>query len=170
MPIEFQLVTQAATHRNLDQVAQKLPREFSLWIGAIQAFWYNKTLAKYMRGEMPELTADAVIPLLVNKPRAIEFYGKHFPQALPGDYNRKKQRLFRLYNPVAKRYFEPWKEGPTRSLFARVSHFSYKAGNEEVVFENMLPSGSFETTFLSMFFDLDSGYKNANGGEVPEIG
>jgi tRNA(Glu) U13 pseudouridine synthase TruD len=171
MPIEFQLVTQAATHRNLDQVALKLPREFSLWIGAIQAFWYNKTLVKYLKGEMPELSSDAEIPLLVNKPRAIEFYGKHFPQALPGDYNRKKQRVFRLYNLVAKRYFEPWKEGPTRPLFARVSNFSYKAGNEEVVFENMLPSGSFETTFLSMFFDLDSGYKNAYGvAEVPEIG
>lgn len=174
MPIEFALVTQAAKTRDLNQVALKLNREFSLWIGAIQAFWYNQALAKYQEGNMPELAADAEIPLLVNKPRAIEFYGKHSPQALPGDYNRKKQRVFRLCNLVAKRYFEPYNAGPTRSLFARVSDFDFKAGNEEVTLENMLPPGTFETTFLSMFFDLDSDYasnKSAGDGAtfVPEL-
>ncbi len=173
MPIEFALVTLAAKLRNLDEVATRLRREFSLWIGAIQAFWYNQSLLKYLRGEIPTLNPDDEIPLLVNKPRAIEFYGQHFPQALPGDYNRKKQRVFRLYNRVAKAYFEPWNDGPTRPLFAQVSDFGFKAGNEEVTIENMLPSGSFETTFLSMFFDLDSDYNNKGTGEgtpfVPEL-
>lgn len=175
MPIEFSLVTQAATHRCLDEVAMRLPREFSLWIGAIQAFWYNQSLVKYLEGGLPLLNDASEIPLLVNKPRAIEFYGQHFPEALPGDYNRKKQRVFRLYNRVAKRYFEPFSAGPTRSLFAQVSDFGFKAGNEEVTIENMLPSGSFETTFLSMFFDLDSDYNNGKSatGEgaafVPEL-
>ncbi len=176
MPIEYALVTQAATTRDLDEVAMRLPREFSLWIGAIQAFWYNKCLVKYLQGEIPTLNMDSEIPLMVNKPRAIEFYGQHFPQALPGDYNRKKQRVFRLYNRVAKRYFEPFSAGPMRSLFAKVSDFGFKVGNEEVTVENMLPSGTFETTFLSMFFDLDSDYANngkSNTGEgtpfVPEL-
>ena len=84
MPIEYALVTQAATTRDLDEVAMRLPREFSLWIGAIQAFWYNKCLVKYLQGEIPTLNMDSEIPLMVNKPRAIEFYGQHFPQALPG--------------------------------------------------------------------------------------
>jgi tRNA(Glu) U13 pseudouridine synthase TruD len=167
MPIEYALVTQAATTRDLDEVAMRLPREFSLWIGAIQAFWFNKSLLKYLQGNLPTLDKDCEIPLLVNKPRAIEFYGQHFPQALPGDYNRKKQRVFRLYNRVAKRYFEPFSAGPMRSLFAQVSDFGFKAGNEEVLFENMLPSGTFETTFLSMFFDLDSDYA-ANGKSAVE--
>ncbi len=167
MPIEYALVTQAATTRDLDEVAMRLPREFSLWIGAIQAFWYNKCLVKYLRGEIPTLNMDSEIPLMVNKPRAIEFYGQHFPQALPGDYNRKKQRVFRLYNRVAKRYFEPFSAGPMRSLFAKVSDFGFKVGNEEVTVENMLPSGTFETTFLSMFFDLDSDYAN-NGKSTGE--
>ncbi|MCC7530248.1 MAG: tRNA pseudouridine(13) synthase TruD [Candidatus Melainabacteria bacterium] len=167
MPIEYALVTQAATTRDLDEVAMRLPREFSLWIGAIQAFWFNKSLLKYLQGGIPSLNKDSEIPLLVNKPRAIEFYGQHFPQALPGDYNRKKQRVFRLYNRVAKRYFEPFSAGPMRSLLAQVSDFGFKAGNEEVLFENMLPSGTFETTFLSMFFDLDSDYA-ANGKSAVE--
>lgn len=172
MPIEFSLVTQAATHRCLDEVAMKLPREFSLWIGAIQAFWYNQSLLKVLDGTLVLPEGVNEIPLMVNKPRTIEFYGKYFPQALPGDYNRKKQRVFRLYNRVAKRYFEPYSAGPTRALFAQVSDFGFKAGNEEVVVENMLPSGSFETTFLSMFFDLDSDYNGKSSVEgatfVPE--
>ncbi len=54
-----------------------------------------------------------------------------------------------------------------RSLFAKVSDFGFKVGNEEVTVENMLPSGTFETTFLSMFFDLDSDYHN-NGKSTGE--
>lgn len=158
MPIEFSLVSQAARYRCLDEVAMRLPREFSLWIGAIQAYWYNQSLLKVLDGSLVLPPDTNEIPLMVNKPRAIEFYGKYFPQALPGDYNRKKQRVFRLYNRVAKRYFEPHSAGPMRALFAQVSDFGFRAGNEEVLIENMLPSGSFETTFLSMFFDLDSDY------------
>lgn len=167
MPIEFSLVTLAAKLRNLDEVAMKLHREFSLWIGAIQGFWFNQSLDKYRKGELYLPDGETEIPLMVNKPRAIAFYGQNFPQALPGDYNRKKQRVFRLYNRVAKRYFEPWNDGPMRSLFAQVTDFGFKAGNEEVTLENMLPSGSFETTFLSMFFDLDSDYNN-NGKSASE--
>lgn len=164
MPIEYAIVNTAAKTRCLYEVAMTHRRDCSMWVGAIQAYWYNQALARVLRGEIVLPEGMTSIPLLVNKEKALRFYGQYFPEALPGDYNRKKQHLFRLDNRVSRKYFQPYNDGPERQLFAEVSHLQYKVSNEEVVFENMLPPGTYETTLLSMFFDINSDYNNGEGG------
>lgn len=168
MPIEFSVVNLAAKFRNFDEVAKKLRRELSLWVGAIQGYWYNETLAAYLEGQV-ELPPDGEIPLLVNRPKAVRFYHRYFPHAIPGRLDRRGENIVDGLHPLVRRfYFQPNSSGPTRAPFATVTNFQFKVGHEEVFVENMLPPGAFETTFLSMFFDLDSAYAS-NNGAVTEV-
>lgn len=167
MPIEFSLVNLAAKFRNFDDVASRLRREFSLWVGAIQGYWYNQALAAYLDGKI--VLPEDEIPLIVNRPRALRFYNKYFPEAIPGKYDERREYINDGLNKLVNRlYFQPNSAGPTRSPFARVRDFQFRASDEEVYVENMLPPGSFETTFLSLLFDLDGGYNNGETTEVAE--
>ncbi len=85
MPIEYALVTQAATTRDLDEGAHAAAaRVLTLDRRHPGVLVPTKCLVKYLQGEIPTLNMDSEIPLMVNKPRAIEFYGQHFPRGTAG--------------------------------------------------------------------------------------
>lgn len=168
MPIEFGIVNLAAKMRSFDEVARRLKREFSLWIGAIQGYWFNRALDRVLSGQLQLKEGEETVPLLVNRPRALRFYREHFPEALPGRYDQRRECLTGLHPLVNRLYFSPNSAGPERPLFSRCSNFRFTVADEEVFIENKLPSGTFETTLLSFFFNLDSNAQGDGSGQIVE--
>lgn len=152
MTIEYQIVNETLVTRNFNLVMKKLKREFSIWVGAIQGYWFNRALARVLSGELSlsELPVndalEPVIPLICSYPPALAFYRKYFPEALD---------MLRVRHPVVNRHFFSPRKGPVRRVFVPVRHIEFKAVDGACYFEHLLDSGVYATTLHSVLFDLE---------------
>ena len=143
---QYALVRRRLT-RDLVRWHAAAPR-FSLWIGAIRRSGSTEP-AQYLQEIFPRWTRTAEIPLLNQQAAGDRDSTDGTSEALPGDYNRKKQRVFGSQPRRETVFRAVQRAGPCLAL--AVSD-GFKAGNEEVLFGTYSPRARSRTTF-SMFFD-----------------
>ncbi|MBZ0189640.1 MAG: tRNA pseudouridine(13) synthase TruD [Candidatus Obscuribacterales bacterium] len=173
MVIEHKIVQGLLQHLDYEKTLRALEDDFSLWVGAYQALFFNKVLGDVLDGRLtldPCDTGDTnegadgeeLIPLIMDEKRARKFYAKYCPQAVPE----------RMDPMVRKIFLQPWNpkgRGPRRPLFVSVQEFEFERGKAERPDESAvrvkfrLRSGAYATTFLGILFDIDSNHNN-NGG------
>jgi Uncharacterized conserved protein len=118
-------------------------------VGAVQAYWFNQLLARFLDGELPLDTqhGDPRIPLLIDEPRTIKFYRQHCPEAIPPQMDETVRRMF--LSPRRQ-----YARGPRRPVYVPVKDFEYTCEDGAVEMKFQLGSGCYATVFLSMLFDI----------------
>lgn len=166
--IEHKIVQGLLQYLDYERTLRSLQEDFSLWVGAYQSLFFNQVLGDVLDGRITIAPEDAangnhgepLIPLFMDDKRAVKFYRKYCPQAVP-------ERM----DPTVRRIFlQPWKKkgacGPRRPLFVSVQDLEYECGKGERPDESMarlkfrLRSGAYATTFLGMLFDFDANQNN----------
>ncbi len=140
-----------------------LEDDFSLWTGAYQGFWFNQILDKVLRGEIELDNQDdpeAEIPLVFDDRRAMYFYHRYMPEAVPARIDPSVRRLF--LSPQYKN-----DRGPRRPLWVAVDELEYDCEDGAVNLRFRLRKGAYATNFLGIIFRL-TGWDEKTGGEGGE--
>lgn len=148
MIIEHRIVKKLLHTLDYVETMKSLYDDFSLWVGAVQAYWFNQLLARFLAGDLPLDTqhGDPRIPLFIDEQRTIKFYRQHCPEAIPPQMNETVRGMF--LSP--RRQYR----GPRRSVYVPVKGFEYKCEEGAVEMKFQLGSGCYATVFLSMLFDI----------------
>lgn len=152
MTIEHRIVCQLLQHLDYGKAMKALYEDFSLWTGAVQGFWFNQVLAKVLTGEVTLDNHDdpeARIPLLMDEQRAMRFYRRYAPEAIPERIDPRVRKMFMTTQ-------HPKDRGPRRPLFVPVEDLSYDCEDGAVNMRFRLPKGAYATTFLGILFNLES--------------
>lgn len=150
MTIEHRIIEQLIRHGDYAKVMRSIYKDFSLWVGAYQGFWFNQVLAGVIEGRvsLEEQQGEKRIPLIIDEPRAVKFYRRWCPEAIPTQIDPTVGKLFLTPRNRHQR-------GPRRPVFVPVRDLSYTCEDEAVVMSFQLRSGAYATTFLSTLFELE---------------
>lgn len=160
MIIEHRIVQKLIQTLDYTETMKALYDDFSLWVGAVQAYWFNQLLARFLSGDLPldMQHGDPRIPLLIDEPRTMKFYEKHCPEAIPPQMDETVRRMFL----TPRRQYG---RGPRRPVYVPVKGFEYKCEDGAVEMKFQLGSGCYATVFLSMLFDISDDADLSDGSE-----
>lgn len=138
---------------------RRLSKDFGLWIGAYQGYYFNKVLAAIISGELNINldNGDGKIPLIMADESAggesTGFYRKYCPEAMP-----RRDEVHEDAESVWQQFFirrQGHGRGPRRPALVPVKDLQYTCENGAVQLSFQLRSGAYATTFLGTLFDLE---------------
>ncbi len=156
MTIEHRIVSTLLKTLDFEKTLRALYEDFSLWTGAYQGFWFNQVLAAALTGDITLDNQDdpeARIPLYMDEQRALRFYRRFAPEAIPQQVDPLVRALF--LTPQHKH-----DRGPRRPLFVPVGGLSYDCEDGAVNMRFSLPKGAYATTFLGILFAVEGDQEN----------
>lgn len=151
MTIEHRIVCQLLQTLDYAKTLKNLYEDFSLWTGAVQGFWFNQVLARVLNGDVTLDNQDdpeAHIPLFMDEKRALNFYRRYAPEAIPQQIDPLVRKMFLLPQ-------RPKDRGPRRPLFVPVTNLDYDVEDGAVNMRFRLRKGAYATTFLGILFKLE---------------
>jgi tRNA(Glu) U13 pseudouridine synthase TruD len=168
MTVEYEIVKKLAVGISYEDVMASMFKNFSLWIGAYQAYWFNRVLARIIRKEII-LRGSGSIPLLTCTPEAIRFYQRYCPEALPLKpdsnalaSNRALGEWALEVDPTVKRMFLTPRKGrngrensPWRKALIPVMNLKHHSTDGVWHAEFTLRSGAYATVLFECLFDVE---------------
>lgn len=155
MFIEHKLIKKIAKMQNFEEAFLEMRDDVSLWVGAVQGYWFNQALGKLIEGELPQealernpRTGENCFPLFfAGDNTSVEWYRRWMPEAIP-----------EYVDPFVFRHFlsnADGSPGPRRPVYVPVGDLTMEPHNESILMRFVLRRGSYATVFLGLLFNLD---------------
>ncbi|GEM_PF-700494 len=174
LAVEHKIVSKLAEGKTYNEVMESMPKEFSLWIGAYQSYWFNQVLARVLRKEIA-LRGNGSIPLMVLNRGALGFYLRYCREALPlsvavselPSYVKVEDVPLEVDPEVRRLFLTPRvnengrENSPWRKALIPVIDLKHSAEDGVWHCQFELRSGAYATVLLECLFELD---QNGHGG------
>lgn len=155
MFIEHKLVKKICKFHNFEEAFLEMRDDVSLWVGAVQGYWFNQSLGRLVEGEIPQealeknpRNGEMGFPLFfAGDPTSVEWYRRWLPEAIPEQID-----------PFVLRHFlsnSDGSPGPRRPAYVPVGDLTEEVHNESINWRFVLRRGSYATVFLGLLFNLD---------------